>query len=90
MSINLNELDNMWVEDGATSGTLEHEGLTTAWNKLYNENYNEVRKLAVVVEDGGDYEILRWPDGRVVYSSYPGASEIYQPMGYKSMEALEE
>lgn len=66
----------LWKEDDATTRDPDHEGLPTAWERLFGEPYD--RKKAVEIEDeDSDEELIRFPSGAVALSSYPGNNAIY-------------
>lgn len=67
----------VWVEDDATCSQCDHEGLRTAWRRLFKTEMPE----AVETWNGGDAVYLRMPGDLVVIESYPGNSEIRKLSG---------
>jgi hypothetical protein len=67
----------IWEEDDATPGTEGHETLSMAWQRLFGEQFD--RAKALQTEDGGDADWLLMPNGKIVCSSFPGQTGIYEP-----------
>jgi hypothetical protein len=66
--------DSLWAEDDATCYLPDHEGLNTAWKRLFGKDRSDETPLVKYVD--GDCDYYLYSDNRVACSSYPGNSDI--------------
>jgi hypothetical protein len=67
----------LWSEDDCTTRDPDHETLQRAWLRLVGKPMSSYLP-PISKTDAGDGEWLMMLNGMVVWSSYPGGSEIFQ------------
>ena len=63
----------LWREDPATAGRKGHEGLYSAWRRLF-PGVSEQSYFGVW--DGGEGDLLLYPGGVLVFAGPPGTKEV--------------
>jgi hypothetical protein len=63
----------LWREDAATVGRPGHEGLYSAWRRLF-PGVSEQSYFGVW--DGGEGDLLLYPSGVLVFAGPPGTREV--------------